>query len=141
MNTLPPKVSLGLPVYNGEKYLPNALTRLLKQDFTDFELIICDNASTDRTQEICLDFAVRDPRIRYFRNEKNIGLAANHNRTFELSSGSFFKWVSHDDDFPPNMLSGLVKGMEQAPAEVSVVYSYCEYVNESGSVQAVDSDG
>jgi glycosyltransferase involved in cell wall biosynthesis len=140
METRVPKISVGFPVYNGEKYLPNSLPRLLRQDYLDFELVICDNASTDRTQEICLAFAAQDPRVRYFRNEKNVGLAANHNRTFELSRGQYFKWAAHDDDFPVNMLSGLVKVMDQVPASVCMVYSYCEYVDESGQPMWVDSD-
>src|SRR5215831_14010137 len=141
MKALFPKVSLGLPVYNGERYLPNTLTRLLQQDYSDFELIICDNASADRTQEICLSFAAKDRRVRYVRNEKNLGLAANHNRTFLLSRGQYFKWVSHDDDFPAHMLSGLVSAMESSPPTVSVVYSFCEYIDESGNVECIDSDG
>ena len=136
-----PKVSLGLPVYNGERYLQNALTRLLEQDFEDFELIVCDNASTDGTQEICRFFAQKDARIRYFRNQANIGLAANHNRTFELSRGKFFKWGAHDDDYPRAMLGRFVSVMEASRSPVSVVYSLCEYIDEFGNVQGVDSDG
>src|SRR6185369_16628228 len=86
-------------------------------------------------------FAKKDSRIRYFRNEKNIGLAANHNRTFFLSRGTLFKWVSHDDDFPPSMLRRMVEVMEQASPSVSVVYSHCQYIDEVGNVQGVDSDG
>lgn len=136
-----PRVSVGLPVYNGERYLPNALTRLLEQAFEDFELIVCDNASTDGTQEICRTFAKKDPRVRYFRNEKNIGLAANHNRAFELSRGQYFKWAAHDDDFPPEMLGRFVSVYEKAPSNVSVVYSLCEYIDEFGHVVGIDSDG
>ncbi len=136
-----PRVSIGLPVYNGEKYLPNALTRLLEQDFTDFELIVCDNASTDATQEICRALAEKDSRIRYFRNDKNIGLSANFNRTFELSRGEFFKWAAHDDDFPRAMLSRFVSVFEKAPPTVAVVYSHCEYIDPFGNVEGVNSDG
>jgi glycosyltransferase involved in cell wall biosynthesis len=136
-----PKVSIGFPVYNGEKYLAHALTRLLQQDFKDFELIICDNASTDRTREICLEFAAQDRRICYFRNDSNIGLGGNHTRTFELSHGRYFKWAAHDDDFPPNMLSRFVKALDEGPDDVSLVYSYCEYIDAWGNVQETDSDG
>lgn len=136
-----PTVSIGMPVYNGEKYLPNALTTLLNQDFEDFELIVSDNASSDRTQEICRMFAARDTRVRYFRNEKNIGLSANHNRTFELATARYFKWAAHDDEFPRPMLSRFVKTLEHAPPSVAVVYSQCEYIDESGNVVGVDSDG
>src|SRR5262249_36556323 len=140
MEARAPQVSIGLPVYNGAKYLPNALKRLLEQDFEDLELIICDNASTDETQDICRVFAERDRRIRYFRNEKNLGLAANHNRTFELSRGNFFKWAAHDDDFPKPMLGRFVSVFEKAPPYVAVVYSHCEYIDELGEVVGVDSD-
>jgi glycosyltransferase involved in cell wall biosynthesis len=139
--TARPKVSIGFPVYNGENYVANALTGLLRQDFQDFELVICDNASTDRTQEICLEFARQDRRIRYFRNETNIGLAANHTRTFQLSSGQYFKWAAHDDDFPPTMLSRFVSAFDRAPANTSLIYSRCEYIDAQGNAQGVDSDG
>jgi glycosyltransferase involved in cell wall biosynthesis len=136
-----PKVSVGVPVYNGERYLTNALTRLLEQEFEDFELIVCDNASTDHTEEICRAFAARDSRIRYFRNPTNIGLAANHNRTFGLSSGQYFKWAAHDDDFPRAMLARFVETFDQSSTEVSLVYSRCEYIDEFGNPEHVDSDG
>jgi glycosyltransferase involved in cell wall biosynthesis len=135
-----PKVSLGLPVYNGGLYLENALATILQQDFEDFELIICDNASTDATSDICRSFAGKDDRIRYFRNEKNIGLGANHNKTFEFSRGQYFKWVAHDDDYPGAMLGRFVRVMEESPSYVSLVYSLCEYIDESGNVLTVDSD-
>jgi glycosyltransferase involved in cell wall biosynthesis len=136
-----PKVSVGVPVYNGERYLPNALSRLLAQDFEDFELIISDNASTDSTSEICHEFAARDRRIRYYRNATNIGLGANHNRTFELSRGQYFKWAAHDDDYPPAMLGRFVSVFESSPPNVCVVYSQCEYIDECGHVDGIDGDG
>ncbi|MGB2714041.1 MAG: glycosyltransferase family 2 protein [Vicinamibacterales bacterium] len=140
MNALEPRVSVGLPVYNGDTYLQNTLERLLQQDFENFELVICDNASTDRTQEICRDFAARDRRIRYHRNERNLGLAVNHNRTFELARGQFFKWAAHDDDFPKRMLLRFVQAFDELPPNVAVVYSRCEYIDEFGSSEWVDSD-
>jgi len=136
-----PQVSVGLPVYNGEKYLPNTLTRLLEQDFENFELIVSDNASTDDTRDICLAFADRDLRVRYFRNPANIGLAANHNRAFALSRGDFFKWAAHDDDFPRAMLFRFVKAFEESPPSVSLVFSLCEYIDELGAPEWIDSDG
>jgi len=136
----PPAVTLGLPVYNGEKYLAHGLTRLLQQDYEDFDLIITDNASTDGTQEICRRFAERDPRIRYYRNATNIGLAANHNRAFELSNSKYFKWVAYDDDFPPGMLSGLVAAISACPPTVSLVYAQCEFIDDSGKTLWVGSD-
>src|ERR1700675_1263136 len=80
-----PKVSIGLPVYNGENYLRLAVDSILDQDYGDFELIISDKPSTDGTSSICQQYAAQDDRIRYFRNETNIGAAANYARVFELA--------------------------------------------------------
>lgn len=92
-----PKVSLGLPVYNGSNYLEPALKSILGQTFEDFELIISDNASTDSTADICKSYAEQDPRIRYFRQSENIGAAANYNFVFHQARGDYFKWCAHDD--------------------------------------------
>src|SRR4051812_10444894 len=92
-----PKVSVGLPVYNAEKYLDDSLRNLLNQSYADFELIISDNASTDATEEICRGYAAKDRRIIYHRNNCNMGIAWNHNRVFHLASGDFFMWAAHDD--------------------------------------------
>ena len=99
-----PRVSIGLPVYNGEKYLRAALDCILRQDYADFELVICDNASSDGTEAICREYAARDGRIRYTRNETNIGASGNYKRVFELARGEFFKWASHDDTFHPSLV-------------------------------------
>ena len=87
-----PIVSIGLPVYNGENYLEETLLAIRDQTFTEFELIIADNASTDRTAEICRDHAAHDGRIRYVRNAENVGAAANHNLVLELTRAPLFKW-------------------------------------------------
>src|SRR5262245_38039803 len=92
-----PRVSIGMPVRNGEPFIADAIDSLLAQTLTDFELIICDNASTDRTQEICGEYAAQDARIRYYRNPTNLGPAQNHNKCFELSRGEYFRWHAHDD--------------------------------------------
>ena len=113
MNDLNPLVSIGLPVYNGENYLAEALDSLLAQTYTHFELIISDNASTDRTPEICQVYAARDVRIRYYRNGENLGAAANYNRVFALSSGKYFKWAAHDDVHAPEMLEQCMEVLER----------------------------
>ena len=84
-NPTAPRVSIGLPVFNGEGFLSDAVGSILAQTYTDFELIISDNASTDGTEEICRDYAASDPRIRYDRTVRNLGAAANLNRTFPLA--------------------------------------------------------
>src|SRR5882762_8329729 len=92
-----PRLSLGLPVYNGEEYLAESLDALLGQSYGDFELVISDNASADGTEEICRQYADKDSRIRYVRQPKNIGATPNHNYLFEVCRTELFKWVSHDD--------------------------------------------
>ena len=87
-------MSIGLPVYNGERYVREALEAVLSQTFSDFELVICDNASTDGTRKICQDVARNDSRVRYYRNAKNLGAARNFNRCFTLAHPSeYFKWM------------------------------------------------
>lgn len=120
MVTEQPKVSIGLPVYNGENYLRQALDAVLAQTFTDFELIICDNASTDGTKEICREYTSRDSRLRYFRHATNIGGAANHNAVFHMGRGQYFKWVSHDDLMAPTFLERCVEVLDADPGCVLV---------------------
>ena len=119
--TSPVRVSIGLPVYNGEKYLEETLDAILAQTFADFELIIADNVSTDRTEEICRAYAAKDARIRYVRNEENLGPAWNHNRVFELSAGEYFKWAAHDDLMAPDLIEKCVEALER---DSSVVLSH-----------------
>src|SRR5689334_10548773 len=106
-----PKVSVGLPVYNGQRYVRHALESLRRQEFEDFEVVISDNASTDQTGEICAEYVARDARFRYFRNETNIGASPNYNRTFELARGEYFKWCAHDDVCLPGFLSKCMATM------------------------------
>jgi glycosyltransferase involved in cell wall biosynthesis len=110
-----PLVNIGMPVYNAEKFICQALDSLLKQDYENFELIISDNHSIDSTQEICLDYMAKDKRIRYFRNEMNVGAIKNFNKVFELSQGEYFMWHAHDDYREPNYISSCLKMMEKNP--------------------------
>ena len=113
-----PKVSIGVPVYNGENYLELAINSLLQQSFKDFEIIISDNASTDKTQEICQIFQSQDPRIRYYRNSANLGAAYNYKKVFQLARGKFFKWMAHDDMCSSNYLEECIKVLESEPTIV-----------------------
>jgi glycosyltransferase involved in cell wall biosynthesis len=118
MSDAKPMISIGVPVYNGENYLAATLDSILAQSFSDFELIVSDNASTDGTEDVCRNYQARDTRIRYYRNPRNLGAAKNHNQVFELSSGKYFKWASHDDVLAPNFLSQCVSVLEQDPSVV-----------------------
>jgi glycosyltransferase involved in cell wall biosynthesis len=113
-----PRVTVGLPVFNGERHLPRALDSLLAQDFEDFELVISDNASTDATPEICADYAGRDGRLRYYRNEVNLGAVKNFNRTLQLARGDYFKWAAHDDWCAPQFLGRCVAELDGDPSTV-----------------------
>ena len=107
------RLSIGMPVFNGARYLREALDSILCQTFKDFELIISDNASTDRTKQISLEYAMKDNRIRYHRNKKNIGAAKNYNHVFKLSSGKYFKWAAHDDVLAPEYLQECVSTLDK----------------------------
>lgn len=126
-----PRASIGLPVYNGEPFLQQALDSLLSQTYTDFELVISDNASTDRTAEICTAYAARDPRIRYHRNAQNIGVDRNFNRTFELSQGEYFRWAAADDLCAPTLLERCVELLD-ARQHVVLCYPKSRYVDDQG---------
>jgi GT2 family glycosyltransferase len=107
-----PLVSVGLPVYNGERYVGEAIRSILDQTFTDFELVIGDNASVDRTADICRAAAAVDPRVRYHRNETNLGASRNYSVVFELARGKYFKWAAHDDALAPDFLRRCVEVLE-----------------------------
>ena len=128
-----PRVSIGLPVLNGEKYLPDTLACILAQSFSDFELIISDNASTDATEAICRDYASRDSRIRYYRNYENVGAARNFNLVFGHSRGEYFKWAAHDDQIAPTFLSRCVEALDQDNYAV-LAYSKAKIIDANGEI-------
>lgn len=117
-----PRVSIGLPVYNGQKHIVGAIESVLKQTFGNFELLISDNASTDNTEAICRDFAARDSRIKYYRQEHNLGSVQNFNKVFELSRGEYFKWFGFDDWLHPEFLESCVGKLD---TDSSLVLCYC----------------
>lgn len=121
---------MGLPVYNGEKYIEQSLNSILAQSYTHFELIISDNASTDRTMEICRAYADKDLRIHYYRNEVNLGAAPNHNRVFNLLSGDYFKWVGYDDLIHADFLKKCVEILDNKP-EVVLCMPKSVLINEN----------
>src|SRR3954453_10689919 len=113
-----PRVTIGVPVYNGERYLARTLEALLAQTFRDFELIITDNASTDRTVQIAQDFARRDARIRYFRADCNRGVVQNFNWCIELARGEYFHWHAADDLCEPTLIEKCVAVLDADPSVV-----------------------
>ena len=133
-------VSIGMPVYNGERFLENALNSILAQTFKDFELIISDNGSCDRTEEICRSYAEAEPRIRYIRNQKNLGAGWNFDRVAELARGKYFKWACHDDLCALEFLQRCVDVLERDPSLV-LAYPKTLIVDERGAEIEKHEDG
>ena len=128
-----PRLSVGLPVYNGESYLAESLESLLGQSYEDFELIISDNASTDGTADICRSYAKQDSRIRYVRQPRNIGSAPNHNFVIEQARGELFKHASHDDLYARKLLELCVAALDEHP-QVVLAHSWSAVIDASGAV-------
>ena len=125
-----PRLSIGLPVYNGEGLLPEAIEALLGQSYKDFELIISDNASTDGTAEICRDYEAQDSRVRYVRQPSNVGVIANHNGLVAHARGEFFKWASHDDLYAGDYLQRCVDALDEHP-EAVLAHAWWVLMDES----------
>lgn len=119
--TKTPRVSIGVPVYNGGDLLKLALDSLLAQNYTDYELIISDNASTDNTEEICRDYASRDSRITYLRRDRNYGMNNNGVKVFSLAKGTYYMGASHDDQWRPNFLGECVARLDANPSLIMAV--------------------
>ncbi len=128
-----PRLSVGLPVYNGQNYLAESLDAILSQSYSDFELVISDNASTDTTEEMCQDYARRDARIRYIRQHKNLGAARNHDVVMQESRGEYFKWASHDDLYGTDLLARCVEALDEHP-EIVLCHANMAYVDGSGNL-------
>ncbi len=125
-------VSVGMPVYNGERFLEAAIRSNLQQTHPNFELIISDNASTDRTEEICRSYATMDPRVRYIRNAKNLGAAANYNRLFRLAKGRFFRWSNSDDLVSPLLIELTLPILASRP-DVALAYGRTVLIDVEGN--------
>ena len=125
-----PLVSIGLPVYNGEKTIAQAIDNLLKQDYSNLEIIISNNGSTDRTAEICGEVIKKDSRLKYFHSDENRGSYWNFNRVFYLSSGKYFMWAAHDDMRESSFVSVCVKKLEQFP-EAALCHPFTEMFVEN----------
>jgi glycosyltransferase involved in cell wall biosynthesis len=128
-----PRLTVGLPVYNGALHLAESIEALRGQTYDDFELIISDNASTDATQEICRDFVVRDSRIRYHRQPRNLGAAGNHNFVVDHARGELFKWASHDDLYARDLLAQCVDALDERP-DVVLAHSWTAMIDSAGEV-------
>ena len=128
-----PRVSVGLPVYNGEDYVAQAIESILKQTFTDFEFIISDNCSNDHTEKICLEYGLRDSRIQYYRQPKNLGATPNENFLVGKARGEYFIWINHDDVFGTALIEKAVKILDRR-ASVMVAYGKMVTIDRTGAM-------
>jgi glycosyltransferase involved in cell wall biosynthesis len=126
-----PRVSIGVPVYNGEHFLSKTLDSLLAQTFADFEIIICDNCSNDATKQICLSYVAAETRVQYHRNSENIGAPRNFNRVATFSRGEYFKWSGADDLCAPTMIERCVEVLDRRPDAV-LCYPKTRLIDENG---------
>ena len=127
------RVAIGLPVWNGERYLAQALDSILAQDFEDFELLIADNASTDGTADIVAEYQRRDPRITAHRHAANLGAAANFNYVFHHTSADYFRWAAYDDMIAPSYLSACVAALDADDGGAVLAYPQTMMIAEDGT--------
>lgn len=139
MKSKSPLVSIGMPVYNGEKYIRQALDSLMSQTYKNFELIISDNASTDETRKICEEYAKRDKRIKYMQQKENTGDTNNFKFVLEQATGEYFMWASHDDLWEPTCISELCSLLSSVPSAV-LAMSGIVCINAEGAPYAVRTE-
>lgn len=125
-------ISIGIPVFNGENFLEDCLDSIWAQDVDGLEVLISDNASTDRTEEICRE-AARDPRVRYVRQDDNIGAGPNYQYVLHHARGDLFKWAAHDDLLGPGFLRRCDEALAARPDAV-LAFPQTRYIDEHGAV-------
>ncbi len=129
--TAAPMLTIGIPVYNGARYVREAIEASLAQTDVDLEVVVADNASTDATAEICRDLAARDPRVRYVHFDEHLGVAGSYSRTFGLCTSEYFKWAASDDLFHPTFAANALTGLRSRPDAV-LCYSEAAVLDRRG---------
>jgi glycosyltransferase involved in cell wall biosynthesis len=132
-----PLVSIGLPTYNGERYIRDALDSLVAQDYKNIEIVVSDNASSDGTLSVVEGYAMRDARVRVIRQDVNVGAPANFNVVFRESAGSFFMWAADDDRWEPGYVSACLTALLSHPNAVAAC-SRVRFIDEEG--EPIDLD-
>ncbi len=120
-----PSVSIGMPVFNDARFIRLAIESLLAQSFIDFELIISDDCSTDGSMDICLEYAKKDKRIRYYRQKDNIGIQKNMEFLLGCARGEYFMWAADDDYWSPIFIQTLINALYRSPASI---LAFCPYI-------------
>lgn len=135
----PPRLCIGLPVYNGERFLEEALDSILSQTFVDFELIVSDNASTDSTPAIVSRYVERDPRVRYVRHDRNVGASANFDSVWRRCRSEYFKWTAADDTCAPRFVEACVEVLDADP-DVGLAYPSAAFIGPDSMITHGFSD-
>ena len=132
-----PQISVIIPIYNAEEFLAECIDSILNQSFSDFELLLIDDKSTDGSRKICLDYAAKDRRISFFANEENRGQAIRRNQGIREAKGEYIAFIDSDDFVANDYLEKLWKASEQKKADVvSMGYLECIMDDESGEYYA-----
>jgi glycosyltransferase involved in cell wall biosynthesis len=137
---LNPRVSFGVPVYNGTDTIRKCLDSILAQDHDDFEVVVCDNCSTDDTRKILAEYAAKDPRVQVHLNEENIGQIENCNLVFKLSRGEYFRWLGVSDWIEPDYLSECLAAFDADPEAIAMTTSFVFHLSD-GTTVSEDHDG
>jgi glycosyltransferase involved in cell wall biosynthesis len=125
-------VTVAIPVFNGEKYIRQAINSVINQTYKNIEIVICDNYSSDKTWEICQEYAAKDKRFRLYKNEENIGIFKNFERTVELANGKYFMWLAADDRCEPDLVYEQCRFLENDP-DVLICASDIKVIDEEGN--------
>lgn len=139
MGAAQPLLTIGVPVFNGERYLREALAGIQAQTFADFEVVIADNASTDGTEEIARAVVAEDARFRYVRRERNLGLVGNYNRLFEETTGEYFAWHDGDDKTAPEFYQACLDLLRARP-EAAAATTEILLIDSAGRVLGPDPE-
>lgn len=132
MNILDKLISIVLPVYNGAEFLNQSIDSIISQTYTNWELLVLDDCSTDNTPNIVKEYVKKDSRIHYYRNEQNLKLPGNLNKGFSLSKGDYLTWTSDDNMFHHNALEVMYKTITSQ--KVDLVYASYNIIDEKGNV-------
>ena len=127
-----PEISIVMPVYNGERYLREAVESIIAQDFEEWELILVNDCSTDGTPAVMEEYQSRDKRIRVIHNEKNQKLPRSLNIGFAQAKGCYFTWTSDDNRYKPQALGTMYQYLE-LHQDAGLVFADMDYIDETGA--------
>ena len=127
-----PLISIVLPIYNGEKYMRQSIDSVLAQTYINWELLIIDDGSTDRTASIATEYTTKDARIHYYKNPKNLRLPKTLNRGFSLAHGDYLTWTSDDNYYYPTALEVMYRTLQQQNQEFA--FASCDVIDADGKI-------